>query len=174
MNLIELAFREKIKIYQEGGNELKPTNAIYKIGIATILFIIISLELFYKVFPMPFDYLLQRVPGLFIFFAVLGVLHFFINPYLEMYNSYHELSDKHLISVSGLFFGWKKKEQLVPYYSIAGAYIRQTIFGRMFNYGTLHVGTRMTSRVELKIKNIQDPKRALYQLEIMREEYVSK
>lgn len=158
MKILGSLYNAAIEKYQAGGIEIKPTTAIYKIGIATIIFISICLELLYLAYPKPFDFFFEKAPYVFIFSIFAGFLHFLLIPIFKMYNSYHEISDNHLISVQGLFLARKKIEHLIPYHSIMGTTLKQTIFGRIFNYGTIYVGTRMTGSAEVRISNIVDPK----------------
>jgi membrane protein YdbS with pleckstrin-like domain len=149
--------RQKIiDTYSRGGEEI-PHSAYAVIPRFTIFALyLIILELFYAWFPETMSYIVQKFTLGIFFLSFVCFVAFVLRPYFTLFNSYHEIGVDNLISVQG-FISPFRREYLCPYTFINGVEIRQNLFERLTDMGSLLIGTSMTGKAEIVLKHIQRP-----------------
>lgn len=160
-------YSEQVEPHKSGGLEIFTTSKRVWIGLGLCLLLALVIEVTYLIIPGPFDFLIEHFSwlGILIFTGIFFFL--VVLPYFEIYNSYFELAPEKLVAIQGLLAALKRQDQFIPYDFIRGCRIEQTVFGRIFNYGDLLVGTSMSGGVELTIHNIDRPQEIMAELEAM-------
>lgn len=100
--------------------------------------------------PLGSQELLLKLP-----FFLLLVLFVVARPFFKLFNSYAEISEHHLKIVSGRLSLWKKAKEFA-FEDLLGVEVSQSIFGRIVNVGTIHIGSK-TPSINLEIHGVADP-----------------
>lgn len=164
-------YKEQIASFSKGGVEMKTSRARVFAGGVVFFFLFLLLEVVFFIISGFFGDEISEVVPVFVLLLLTGFYYFLIDPIFDIYNSYHELGPKELISVQGFVLSKKRKDHYVPYFLISGCEVRQGLLGRLFNFGDLLIGTSMTAKPEVVIENIEDPQKMMLRLNNLRSQH---
>ena len=77
-------------------------------------------------------------------------------PIALLYNDHHEIQCHHVVSIFGIL-SLNKKIVRLPYETLQGVHIRQNLWERFFDIGSILVGTAMTDMPEIVMPGIYRP-----------------
>jgi len=89
-------------------------------------------------------------------YVVLLLLPFFVRPILYLYDAKHFITPKGVVARSGIY-SFVTRDMHADFHDISGVSVRQSLFERLINIGTIDVGTAMSANVEIVIEGVDSP-----------------